>query len=324
METKLSFILPIYNVEAFLPQCIDSILCQITGECEIILVDDGAKDSSGAICDRYQKEHPEIRVIHQPNGGLSAARNAGMGIAGGRYVCFVDSDDWIGEGTVARLLDWIDENDCDLCFLQAVKAFPDGSQCPMADGLDRDHIRGKSREEVLEFLAACSKFPGSAWAKLWKRQFLADNGLAFPADRRLSEDLLYCLRGFALAGSFDCLDFPFYFYRQGRKESITSQINARYYFDTGLFVEEVCERYADDSTPEGALALAYGAYEYGILLWQVLLLPEADREKAWQWLRKYRGVLRFGKSAKTKMIYRASRVLGLRATAKLLDIYKNR
>ena len=208
--------------------------------------------------------------------------------------------------------------------MQAVKTFPDGSSCPMGDGLDREHIRGKSREEVLRFLAGCAKFPGSAWAKLWKRQFLLDNGLKFPGDRRLSEDLIYCLDAFLLAKDFDCLEFPFYLYRQGRSGSITNEINARYYFDTGLFVEEVCRRFPDDSTAEGTLALSYGAYEYGILLWQALLLPEADREKAWEWLRKYRRVLGFGKSQKTKMIYTASRIAGLKNTAKLLDFYQNR
>ena len=324
METKLSFILPIYNVEKYLPQCIDSILCQITGECEIILVDDGATDGSGAICDRYQEAYPEIRVIHQANGGLSAARNAGMEIASGRYVCFVDSDDWIAENTVEKLLEWIDENNCDVCFLELTKVYPNGREQAMAEGLETLEIRGKNREQVLEFLARCPKFPGSACGKLLKRAFLLEHGIRFPGDRRLSEDLCYCLKAYLEADSFDYLDFPFYMYRQDRSGSITNEVNARYYFDTGLFVEEVCRRFSDDSTVEGTLALSYGAYEYGIVLWQVLLRPEADREKAWEWLRKYRRVLGFGKSNKTKMIYMASRLVGLKNTAKLLDLYQRR
>ena len=95
MDKKLSFILPIYKVEAYLPQCVDSILSQATEDCEIILVDDGSPDGCGAICDRYAESYEIVKVIHKPNGGLSDARNAGFDQAQGKYVLFVDSDDYL-------------------------------------------------------------------------------------------------------------------------------------------------------------------------------------------------------------------------------------
>jgi len=91
----LSVIVPVYNVEAYLARCVDSILSQTYGNLEVILVDDGAKDSSGAICDAYLEKDPRVRVIHKENGGLSSARNAGIDMATGEYITFVDSDDWI-------------------------------------------------------------------------------------------------------------------------------------------------------------------------------------------------------------------------------------
>ena len=110
----LSVIVPIYNVEKFLPQCLDSLLSQTYSNLDIILVDDGSKDSSGAICDRYARTDCRIRVRHQENGGLSAARNAGLAMAHGDYVAFLDSDDWIEPGMYRTLMQMIREHRLDM------------------------------------------------------------------------------------------------------------------------------------------------------------------------------------------------------------------
>ena len=94
-EKLLSVIVPVYNVERYLARCIDSILQQSYRNLELILVDDGASDSSGAICDEYAQKDPRVNVIHKENGGLSSARNAGLDAAKGEFISFVDSDDWI-------------------------------------------------------------------------------------------------------------------------------------------------------------------------------------------------------------------------------------
>lgn len=91
----ISVIVPVYNVEEYLPRCVDSILAQSYRNLEVILVDDGTKDASDKICDAYAEKDPRVRVIHKENGGLSSARNAGIAIARGEYLGFVDSDDWI-------------------------------------------------------------------------------------------------------------------------------------------------------------------------------------------------------------------------------------
>lgn len=103
-NVRISVIVPVYNVEAYLNRCVDSILAQTYQNLEIILVDDGTKDACDQICDAYAEQDPRIRVIHKPNGGLSSARNAGIDIATGEYLAFVDSDDWIEPDTYAHLL----------------------------------------------------------------------------------------------------------------------------------------------------------------------------------------------------------------------------
>ena len=112
----ISVIVPVYNVEPYLCRCVDSILAQTYENLEIILVDDGATDRSGAICDEYARKDPRIRVIHKENGGLSSARNAGIDGATGDYLAFVDSDDWIDPETYAYLLGLIKKYDVKLSY----------------------------------------------------------------------------------------------------------------------------------------------------------------------------------------------------------------
>ena len=103
-ETLLSVIIPVYNVEQYLVKCVESILNQTYRNLEVILVNDGSKDSSGSICDAFIQRDPRVRVIHKENGGLSSARNAGLDAAGGEYISFIDSDDWIEPNAYEHLL----------------------------------------------------------------------------------------------------------------------------------------------------------------------------------------------------------------------------
>ena len=110
---KLSVIVPVYNTEKYLRQCVDSILGQTLSELEIILVNDGSKDNSGVICDEYAAKYDQVTVIHKENGGVSSARRAGVAAAKGEYVAFVDSDDWIDPDMYAQMLASAREHDAD-------------------------------------------------------------------------------------------------------------------------------------------------------------------------------------------------------------------
>lgn len=328
MDKLLSFILPVYKVEAYLPQCLDSILSQTTEECEVILVDDGSPDNSGIICDEYAQKYKNVKVTHIPNGGNSAARNLGVDMAEGTYVCFVDSDDYIDSQAVPKILDWIHAESADVCFLQATKVFPDGTLVPLGEGMTREGLRGKTREEALAFMATCPKYPGGPWAKLIRRQLLLDHNIRFPSDRRLCEDLFYTLDIYMAAEYFDALDFPYYYYRQNVAGSITSTISPRYYFDKARFVTYVADMYSTDRKPKnsvGESALSFAAYEYAILIWHLLCMTGADWDRAWNFLRDYRWILKYGKSRKTRLIHLLVGVIGLKSTARVLDVYmKNR
>ena len=114
MEELISIIVPVYNVEKYLEKCVDSIINQTYKNIEIILVDDGSKDNSGKICDIIKEKDERIKVIHKQNGGLSDARNAGLKIAKGTYIGFVDSDDYIAEDMYQTLYSLSKEKNADI------------------------------------------------------------------------------------------------------------------------------------------------------------------------------------------------------------------
>lgn len=115
MKDLISIIVPIYNVGRYLEQCLISILEQTYRNLEIILIDDGSTDTSGAICDSYQKNDDRIKVIHQKNGGLSRARNVGIKLAQGTYLAFVDSDDWIEKDYIEKMYEACKSKEADIC-----------------------------------------------------------------------------------------------------------------------------------------------------------------------------------------------------------------
>ena len=118
---KLSVIIPIYKTEEYLETCVNSVLSCSSSEIEVILVDDGSPDRCPQICDEFAKSDARVKVVHKENGGLSSARNAGMPVASGKYVTFVDSDDLICTESLPGILEWIQNEESDICFLQAEK-----------------------------------------------------------------------------------------------------------------------------------------------------------------------------------------------------------
>lgn len=110
----VTVIVPVYNVEAYLDKCVESIVNQTYTKIEIILVNDGSTDSSGEICDKWSEKDSRVKVIHKENGGLSSARNAGLDQARGKYICFIDSDDWVELDFVKLLVNYIEKYDADI------------------------------------------------------------------------------------------------------------------------------------------------------------------------------------------------------------------
>lgn len=247
----LSIVLPIYNVEKYLERCISSILNQQFKSYEMILVDDGSTDDSPMICDRYAKEYSFISVVHKVNGGLSSARNAGLEVASGEYVFWVDSDDWIEQGSLQLLYNCLQKNHTDIVKFNYFR-HADTSERIASTAMPGLYCRKDQIYELVhQALKGASRFGLSVWSHIYKSSFLRDTNLIFISEREIgSEDYLFNLQAYALANSVLILDECFYYYdlRQGSlsqryKENIRAQYTNLYceYRDTlkriGLYDE---------------------------------------------------------------------------------------
>lgn len=175
---SVSVIVPVYNVEEYLRACLDSVLGQTYDDLDVIVVDDGSTDGSGRICDQYAQSDRRIRVIHQQNRGLSAARNTGMRAARGEYLTFVDSDDWLSREFVASLVTAILEHRADLAVAGFERAVSQEWEAPVAD----PEWVPLSRDDALrQLVAGRSVQLAVAWGKLYVRDTLA--GTEFPVGR---------------------------------------------------------------------------------------------------------------------------------------------
>lgn len=215
---QISVIVPVYKVEQYLSACVDSILTQTFRDFELILVDDGSPDSCGAMCDAYAAQDPRVRVIHQPNGGLSAARNSGIELAKGDYIAYVDSDDYVSNRYLELLLQRITESNAEIAVCKT-QTFVDGKK-PIEPDLSKPNSHTLSGwNAVMSIYQGDASVPVNACGKLYRAELISD--LRFP-EGRLHEDQAYVPIACYRAKQVACLDAGIYFYRD-RPESITSK-----------------------------------------------------------------------------------------------------
>lgn len=221
-----SVIVPVFNVEDYLCQCIDSILAQTYREFELILIDDGSPDKCPVICDNYAVKDNRVKVIHQQNGGLSAARNTGIDAATGDYIVFVDSDDWIETDALEGFCESIKQyNHPDILETTITDYNPDGTFFHHDKSLD-EYVRenGFKKESALKWMTTFTSEKWLAPQMIVKTEFIISNGLRFCAGR-LHEDMIWTPTVCNLAESFGCYSKSWYCYRKNRIGSITHFIN---------------------------------------------------------------------------------------------------
>ncbi len=241
-KPKVSVVIPIYNVEKYLPRCIESVINQTLEDIEIILVDDGSPDGSPRICDEYAKKDSRIRVIHKTNGGLASARNAGMTLATGKYLFFVDSDDWLELDGLSTLYVIGEKEKVDFVRFRAIRTGWPGTNGDIACRVEtirelKEGLYDKRRiiDEIYPRLLATDQLTMGAivgaWESLYKLDFLRTNNLSFYDSVKFSEDLIFSANVVKCCNSFYFVDTPgvyHYFYnpnsisksfREGRWES---------------------------------------------------------------------------------------------------------
>ena len=171
MEDIVSIIIPAYNVEKYIGQCLDSVIRQTYTKLEIIIIDDGSSDSTGVVCDKYALSDKRVSVIHQNNMGLSVARNTGIECSTGKWICFLDSDDWIEDRFVERLLDTAYTYDAEIVACKSRRV--DEKGIPIDNNIDSLQIAEFTGEKIIESLYGIGyNIRFEVWNKIWSREVI--------------------------------------------------------------------------------------------------------------------------------------------------------
>jgi len=215
MKNQLSVIIPVYNVESYLSRCVDSVLMQTFNHLEIILVNDGSTDSSGLICDEFASKDKRVKVIHQKNAGVSAARNAGMQSATGDYIAFVDSDDWLEQSMYESMMEIAVRENIDVIMCDFVNV-KNQVKTEISSHLRKGHyVKNEIIEELYPTLIVTENFGRipivSVWNCLFRRKFLLDHQLSFDTVLKYSEDYLFMAQVITKADTFYYLKEKFFY-----------------------------------------------------------------------------------------------------------------
>ena len=311
---QLSVIIPIYKVEKYLRQCVDSVINQKIKNLELILVDDGSPDQCPQICDEYAEKYDFIKVIHKPNGGLSSARNTGIQAAAGEYLIFMDSDDWWNPDVdVNAMLAKISQRpDVEMFLFSSLDYIEGAGYFKRTEHGRLDGIRVDTVEHYYEDLLNNGNLEVHAATKILKRSFLVDNNLFFK-EGIVSEDSEWIVRVLRVLSSVCVLNEPLYIYRAGRAGSITSTVGLRNLKDMLGIIESSLDYYADarNSSERKNFELCYCAYLWFCALGLANGLPKQDYQELRPLLKATASVCAYSNSPKTRASYLVYRVFGL-------------
>lgn len=221
----ISFVVPIYNVENYLPRCIDSILNQTIEDIEILLVDDGSPDNCSTICDSYLKKDSRVRVLHKRNEGVSKARNMGLEMALGEYVCFVDSDDWLAPDFAEYMIKLISNGNSD--FALSINNFTSQN----LGQIYKDKIEIWPSEKIIDWFLSYRITIG-CWNKIYRKSFLKKFNLSFNEKYISGEGLLFIIEAAKRAGNICIGRRKIYIYNIDNMTSATTSTNMLFFKNT--------------------------------------------------------------------------------------------
>lgn len=294
MNNKVSIVVPVYNVEQYLPECLDSLLNQTYQDLEIIVIDDESPDGSPAICDKYANLDNRVIVYHVKNGGVSRARNYGAQKASGKWLMFLDSDDYLDVTAIQKLIVCAEKNDADIVSCSYYSAYVNRN---ILSGYN-DGEHAKQTFEIDGFIRNMIIFPQKAlkdyptclvpWGKIIKRELFLSQGISFPLDLHPHEDALFNVQLFKQARKQAYVHEPLLFYRQRENASTKSKTK-----DNFLNNKKFCEyayqitdtRGRPIFTDEDYAVTCTKYFVYGMVnLWA---FSSNDRKRAADQLRKY-------------------------------------
>ena len=318
----VSFIIPVYKVEKYLSQCVESILTQTYKEIEVLLVDDGSPDSSPALCDEYAQKDSRVTALHKPNGGLSDARNYGLQHAKGEFVVFMDSDDFWQKNTyLEELVDVLTQSpECDFIGFNISYYYEKENRYEPWVVYDESVSGNSAKEDKIRWMVNSGTMPMSACSKILRRRILEHNEIHF-IKGIFSEDIPWFMELLDKCRNFKLVNKYVYAYRQGVVGSITNSFNKKKFNDLLNIVKNgvIFIKHSSFSKETQNAMLSFMAYEYLILLSSIHRFKDdkglENDINHYQWLLKYTA------NPKVRMAAIIYRVAGLKATEWIMRIY---
>lgn len=324
---KFSVIVPIYNVERYLEQCIESILIQDYDDFELILVDDGSLDACPQMCDAYAQKDSRVRVIHKENGGSSDARNAGIRAANGEYLLFIDSDDyWNTDSVLTKIANVLTQHPVHLIQFGHEKFFQQENKILHGPNRTLSQYNGLASDAVIGALVENGKLTISAWSMAISRQFILDHQLFFLKGVK-GEDIEWAVRLYTFEPTWAFIDEYFYIYRMQREGSVTATIDYSHLCDYCYVIEKsvaAVEKCSDGIRVPLMSYLMYHVLIASALVYRVKLNKSQRKEI----LARLRAVCKgrmhkYTLGKKVKMASLVYRIGGFTVMSKVLGFYLN-
>lgn len=309
-----SIIVPVYKTEQYLDQCIQSVLNQDMHDYELILVDDGSPDNCPKLCDDYSSSYSFIRTIHQGNGGLSAARNAGLSSANGKYIIFIDSDDfWCCNDALSAIKVKLEKIDADVLIF-GMKKYYQSIDKYSAVNVPKCAENEISPAESIKYIMENNIFVTAAWDKVIKRSFIEKNNLTFVIGQ-LSEDVEWCAKILIGNPKITILSKCIYVYRQQNSNSITSNISRK----NIECISDIIIKYASNSNDPAVLN--YIAEQY--ILWLTIsnYVNKKEISDLLEEMKKRYNLINYDWYPRVKQV-KHIKILGFNIVRYMLGLYK--
>lgn len=316
-----SVIVPVYNVKKYLPQCINTVLNQSFNDYELILIDDGSTDGSGQLCDEYSEAFHNIKTIHKINGGLSSARNIGLKAAIGKYIIFIDSDDYIiSSSFFEEIHAKLKEKEYDLLLYKFQKIYDGDTNLKPCTFSMKEAEAIINSDALLLNLVKGDAYYGTAWAKTIRRELLVGNNIEFE-EGLLGEDMEWYFHLLTVVKSISAIDKSYIAYRQ-REGSISKTNGLKNLTDYIYIIEKWAdgiEKASINEVRKKALRGAMAKY-YANLLITYNRVRDIEKRAYKTRVKNLHGLLKYSRSKRPKMIARVYFLFGFEGTLGVLNL----
>lgn len=316
-----SIVVPVYNVEKFLEQCVDSFIDQIFTDWEMILVDDGSPDSSGEICDRYAQKDKRIKVIHQENMGLPGARNAGAKESTGEYLFFFDSDDYMKNSECLEIIaEQLNQQHQDMLVFPYELWYEKTNRVKKSNWItektDDKKCEVYSTSSMLALLFQNHCFEISAWSRVVKRKLLIQNKISFDENVRVGEDFEWTFQLYEAEPTVGYVSCAILVHRI-REGSLTGERNPKGWESRYRLMKKWKPVLEEKSNQ---MLLSFLAYQYYLALGDIHNISDTKvRKEAYTQINQYKDIMKYGTGKRCLLCKIAVKCLGSHGAAWLLD-----